>query len=184
MRPQELIADVARRDVGFRETSHNRAPWIAKFWTMTWYEDGMLNREPYCAAAVCYWVHIADNESPDLKFRNPPMMPAVKDWVPWASKPENGCIVFTWDPKNNYKPSKGDIVVFNWSHIGIVDSDPEHDEDGWFIYTIEANTDEDGSREGNGVFRKKRYLRTCGYFIRLPAIAKNKSSDVITGEKL
>jgi peptidoglycan hydrolase-like protein with peptidoglycan-binding domain len=51
------IVGLARADLGIRETEgKNHGPGIAKFWPATNYPTGYANREPYCAAAVCYWV--------------------------------------------------------------------------------------------------------------------------------
>jgi hypothetical protein len=49
----------------------------------------------------------------------------------------------------------GDIVVFTFSHVGFAISRP--DKDG-FVKTIEGNTDNAGSREGGGVFEKRRHV--------------------------
>lgn len=59
---------------------------------------------------------------------------------------------------NTKKPHKndllpGDIVVFKFSHIGIVEVAP--DKSG-VVICIEGNTDGAGSREGGAVLRKKR----------------------------
>lgn len=51
----------------------------------------------------------------------------------------------------------GDIVAFTFSHIGLATSGP--DTDG-YVSTIEGSTNNDGSREGFGVFTKKRHLST------------------------
>jgi hypothetical protein len=58
---------------------------------------------------------------------------------------------------------KGDIVVFTFSHIGIV-----HSNNGAIITTIEGNTNAAGSREGVTVARKQRSLSIIKSFIRLP----------------
>jgi hypothetical protein len=46
----------------------------------------------------------------------------------------------------------GDIVVFDFSHIGIAISDAKS---GKFL-SCEGNTNQAGSREGSGVFEKLR----------------------------
>jgi hypothetical protein len=48
----------------------------------------------------------------------------------------------------------GDIVVFTFSHIGLAVADAKDGE----VLTIEGNTDLAGSREGGGVFQKRRPL--------------------------
>lgn len=58
-------------------------------------------------------------------------------------------------------PKPGDLIGI-WfeskkrlAHIGFFDSQDEK-----YIYTVEGNTNEGGSREGDGVYRKKRIKRT------------------------
>jgi uncharacterized protein YijF (DUF1287 family) len=53
--------------------------------------------------------------------------------------------------RNDIEP--GDIVIFNFSHIGIATSKVTKD---GFVFTIEGNTDGAGSREGGSVLAKKR----------------------------
>lgn len=52
---QKLI-DIARRDVGKVEVTHNRAPWISRLWSATDYPNGHVDRQPYCAAFIAYCV--------------------------------------------------------------------------------------------------------------------------------
>ncbi len=61
------------------------------------------------------------------------------------------------------KAVKGDIVVFTFSHIGIVESNA-----GSMIKTIEGNTDTKGNREGVEVAWKNRSMNIVKAFIRLP----------------
>ncbi len=171
MNPRAIIADVAREYIGLRETSKNRGPHLEEFWKATGYPDGAQNREPWCSAFAAFCVAEGDRRSPALKLRKPPAFSAVKDWIPWANKPESGCVVFTSDKVqlDRYKPEAGDIVVFlpKLSHIGIV---AEGYRGNGMVGTIEGNTNEAGGREGDGVFRKVRALSFCGTFIRLPAV--------------
>jgi signal peptidase I len=57
---------------------------------------------------------------------------------------------------------KGDIVVFDFSHTGIVVEDL-----GNRIVTVEGNTNKAGSREGDGVYRKIRAKSLAQCFIRI-----------------
>jgi hypothetical protein len=50
---------------------------------------------------------------------------------------------------------RGDIVCFTFSHIGIATLPP--DSNG-FISTVEGNTNGEGSREGDGVYKKTRHI--------------------------
>jgi hypothetical protein len=61
--------------------------------------------------------------------------------------------------KTKLKPrgdiQRGDIVVFNFSHVGIATGGPTKD---GHIPTIEANTGAGGGRDGDGVYRKFRHI--------------------------
>lgn len=164
--PRELFVTVARRFVGIRESSRNRFPGDVKVWASTSYPDGWKNREPYCAAGVCHVVHIADLESMELDFPNRPKSAAVSGWKTWARDPKNGVQIL----RPTDKLLAGDIVSFlpHFSHIGIV-SQPVLV--GKQIRTIEFNTNDAGSRDGDGIYEKSRPLSICGEFYRLPAKA-------------
>ena len=72
--------------------------------------------------------------------------------------------VFAGVPKDNYTPSPGDIIFFNWgnanvaSHTGIVVSC-----DGTNVYTIEGNT-------GNGSSYTSRVVSQSNYSLNSPVI--------------
>jgi hypothetical protein len=171
--PRAIIAAVAREYLGTRETSKNRGPHLEEFWKATSYPDGADNREPWCSAFATFCVREADRRSPDLALRIPPTFAAVSQWLPWAHDARTGCLVFT--PLDiqlrKYTAQAGDLVSFlpHLSHIGIVVSDYAG---GAVIQTIEGNTNGDGSREGDGVYRKTRSLSFCGSFIRIPAVGE------------
>lgn len=169
--PRAIIAGVASEYIGTREESRNRGPHLEEFWKATSYQDGAKNREPWCSAFATFCVREADRRSPELNLRVPPTFPAVAQWLPWAKRSDTGCLVFT--PRDvsagKYRPEAGDIVVFlpRLSHVGIVESF-----DGETVHTIEGNTNEAGSRDGDGVFLKRRDISFCGSFIRVPPVAQ------------
>ncbi|MFZ4774618.1 MAG: CHAP domain-containing protein [Terrimicrobiaceae bacterium] len=150
------LVKIARGELGVHETSRNQGPGILKYWEATSYGvDGFANREPWCAAFVawCVFLHLGGS-----KYR--PKSAAVRDWVPDALRlnwrvfgPRDG-ILF---------PRAGDIVVFRFSHIGIVE-----DFSGTHIKTIDGNTDDEGSREGREVAERTRETMLARSFIRLP----------------
>lgn len=163
---QKLI-DIAMRDEGQKETSRNRGPAIEKFWTATNYPDGYINREPYCAAGVCYWVRewlklpevqsVFGKTWEDLnKWRC--KSPAAYGWLEWAA--DKNVRTLSDDPKNVLRT--GDIVVFDFSHIGLVYDDKDDR-----IFTIEANTGPSGGRDGDGIYKKNRPREVARRFIRL-----------------
>lgn len=165
--PRVAIARVAARYLGVREVTSNRSPELATFWPYTSYPNGMADRAPWCAAFVCACTAIASAETPDLDLAHRPTSASCSGLLEWAREPKNGCLVFgPHDPK--YRPLAGDIVNFlpHLSHVGIVAED--YDNAG-FISTIEGNTNGEGSREGDGVYRKRRAISFPGFFIRVPA---------------
>lgn len=100
---------------------------------------------------------------PRLKIgeKTRPKSAAVRNWA--ADAKRAGWAVFA--PSQD-DPEPGDVVVYNFSHIGIVES---FDGKGT-ITAIEGNTDDSGSREGVKVARKKRPIRIVSRFLRAPVI--------------
>lgn len=162
------LLDIARMDVGKREESKNQAPWIAKLWTATNYPDGYKNREPYCAAGLCYcvmrWLSREDvleafGFTPEQAEAWRCHSPAVFDWVRWAK-----------DRKLQILPPLGilhsaDIAVYGYSHIELVSNDDGTD-DGPFT-AIGYNTNAAGSRDGEGCFEKPRSRNKVQCFVRM-----------------
>ena len=164
---RQRLTEIAARDVGQMETTRNQGPAIAKFWTATSYAEGYANREPYCAAAVCYWVREWLRDADVLAAMGRTAEQAARwrcrsarafDWLDWAAT--RG--VRTLSDSAASVLHTGDIVVFDFSHIGIVEND-----NGSRIYTIEANTGASGGRDGDGIFRKDRPREVARRFIRL-----------------
>ena len=87
-------------------------------------------------------------------------LPAPKKsaWVPsWFPKSK---LIYVRGEFSLMNPQSGDLIGiwFNskkrLAHIGIYDH-----EDDTYYYTVEGNTNEAGSREGDGVYRKRRIKR-------------------------
>lgn len=164
---RQRLVDIARKDEGKTEDTRNRAAYIKAYWPATSYPEGYDNREPYCAAAVCYWVR--------EWLKDPEVLAALKmtateadkwrgksaaafGWREWAN--DKGATIL----KATDKPRAGDIAVYEFSHIGIVISASGDD-----FKAIEANTGATGQREGEGVFVKSRNRDAVRSFIRLLA---------------
>lgn len=168
---RKRLVDIAKRDVGKLETSRNQADWIRPYWQATSFSSGHLERAPYCAAAVAYWVQQWLKIHDVLETMGMSSTGAEKwrcksarafDWIIWAKS--KGLLVMD-DSRRNVLHT-GDIMVFDMSHIGIVETD--HDlGDRSVIYTIEANTGEQGGRDGEGCFAKVRDRSMARAFIRL-----------------
>ncbi len=166
---RKLLVDIAALDVGQMEVTRNRGAAIKKFWPATSYPEGYVNREPYCAAAVAYWVQQwlrdplvvqAFGGTPSQLERWRCKSARAFDWLDWAKSKK--LRIFG---ESEYEDVKlGDLMVFDMSHIGIVTGRL-----GKNIQTIEANTGEQGTRDGEGIFRKSRpYTLTKAFISLLP----------------
>lgn len=149
------LSQIAAADIGLSEDPRgsNKGAQLTKFFKATDMDEP--DGYPWCAAAVSYWTQAWANESGKMNF--PPRLAAVSLFDEWADKHKlHMCS----------KPTPNAIVVFNFSHVAVVES---VNPDGQTITTIEGNTNDDGSREGYAVFRKTRPLSVCKFFIQLPA---------------
>lgn len=162
------LLEIARLDVGKKELTKNQAPFIAKYWTATSYPDGHENREPYCAAAMCYWMMRWLSREETLRaFGFTPAgaeawrcrSPRVFDWLKWSKV--HGLTIL---PPHCILHS-ADIAIYSYSHIELVSNDDGTD-DGPFT-AIGANTDPGGSRDGDGCWEKPRSRNKVQAFIRL-----------------
>lgn len=152
------IVEIARTQVGIREETKNRGEGIAKYWTATSYLAGYTNREPYCAAFICWLVKEATKDT-DIKF-SLPKSPVAYDFEKWgAANTGKGVNMFS----NSTMPKAGDIFTLRTaSHVGLVVKATAST-----ITTIEANTDGSGSREGDGVYERTRPISSVRKFVRI-----------------
>lgn len=117
---------------------------------------------PWCAAFVCWCVREAMeragiHETPTFQR---PRTAGAWDLENWSRAQDNS----TQTRKPHHDDIQpGDILCFTFSHTGIATSEP--DAEG-YVSTIEGNTDAAGSREGGGVFRKRRKLSAIRSRIR------------------
>jgi len=166
---RQRLVEIARRDVGQFETSPNHGEFIKKYWPATTYPEGYADRQPYCAAAQCYFLKewLKDPEVLAALKMTPAQAEAWRcksaaayGWLTWAK--EKGLLVMS-DALTNVLHT-GDLVVFDFSHIGMVYDDYKDR-----IKTIEANTGPSGGRDGDGVWDKDRPREIARAFIRLLA---------------
>lgn len=151
--PLRLLT-IAQGEVGTREDGKNSGLRVRAYQRATWLEPGPW---PWCAAFVSWCLMQALGPKPkhDGKWRCRDAR--AYGWEDWAKK--RGLVLL--DESAAMQP--GDIVTFDFSHIGIVESD-----EGSQIITIEGNTNAAGSREGDGVWRKERARHLVRRVIRLP----------------
>ncbi len=173
--PHGLLADIAAKYIGVKETGVNKAGTSkalqAIFKSDSVTVNGVTDGYPWCAAFVSFCVQKLLNYSPFFPTVIPPREASVSRFLHiWAKN--NDCIIF---PRSStlFTPQKGDIVVFTFSHIGIVES-----VNGRMITTIEGNTNDAGSREGSVVSRKVRLDSIIKSYIRLPISISTSTSRV------
>ncbi len=147
------LAQIAAADLGLSESpkGSNQGPQLQKFFNA---DDLAGDGYPWCASAVSFWVQTWVKEH--ASGLHAPRLAAVSQFRDWADTNRlHVCAT----------PSPGAIVVFNFSHIGVVEKVSPNDPT---ITTIEGNTNDDGGREGFAVYRKSRPLSQCKFFITLP----------------
>jgi hypothetical protein len=151
----ERLAKAAQSQVGVRETKTNGGEEIAEYQRATWLPVGPW---PWCAAFVCWAVREAIGAD---KYSFPrPETAGAWDFEKWCRSVDDSVVL--------HKPHKddirrGDIVIFTFSHIGIAVGDISKD---GIVQTIEGNTNSDGAREGDGVYRKRRHSSKIRSVIR------------------
>lgn len=161
----KLVA-LALAEVGTREEGGNNCgKEIVEYQKATWLEPGPW---PWCAALQC-WLMREWLKDPETCFSL--NIPPGKE-EEWRCKDASA---FGWEKWAKSKglmvlpetvPAKtGDIVIFDFSHIGLV----VKDQIGSFIDCCEGNTNGKGDREsttGDGVWLKKRNHTLAKCYIR------------------
>lgn len=163
----DRLVKIAAHEEGVTETGENTGRAV-KLYQRSTTLDG--TGWPWCAAFVCWsiqaWLKLP-NVAAALRLDTPtkieawrPKTPAAFGFETWARA--KGLKIFDDDPRHMVKP--GDLMTFDMSHIGIVVlSEPSRG----IIHTIEGNTGANGSRDGQGVFRKARPRSMARRFIRI-----------------
>lgn len=163
--PQAALADIARHYIGVTETGNNLAgdskKLLAIFKSDALNINGKTDGYPWCAAFVSYCVQKLCKQSTAFSGLTPPREASVSRLLNiWAKN--NRCLIFS-NKSLDFKPQRGDIVVFTFSHVGIVEAAGSAT-----LTTIEGNTNDAGSREGTTVARKTRAKTIVRSYIRLP----------------
>ena len=155
------IVKIATKEVGVEEINGtNCGPRVNQYKAATLLPP--TESWPWCAAFVCWCVREAMaatgiKETATFKRAQTAGAWDLENWslrqdkTTQTRKPHHGDI------------QPGDILCFTFSHTGIAIGEP--DAEG-YVSTIEGNTDAAGSREGGGVFRKRRKLSAIRSRIR------------------
>jgi hypothetical protein len=163
--PLDELARIAEGQIGTQEDAkhQNRGSAILKYQEAT-----NLGGQgwPWCAAFVdfCMREFFARHPEYAQKKYQRPETAAAFGLIDWGR--EENCFVFS---PHHGDPARGDIVVYTFSHCGIVaDADLKHDS----FHAIEGNSNPDGGRDGYEVVRHARNFSSVNRFIRLPLIAQ------------
>ena len=153
MKLSEAIVKTAAKEIGVEEVNGtNCGPRVDEYKAATW-----LNPKkgwPWCAAFIC-WVVRDAADCAGVKFTSSfkrPRTASAYDMENWSLAQDNS----TWTKKPHRNDIEaGDIVVFKFSHIGFAVGKPNKN---GYLYTVEGNTDGQGSREGGAVLKKTRHV--------------------------
>ncbi len=169
MDPLKRLVEIATREVGVQEVGgNNRGPRIVEYQSATWLKPAAW---PWCAAFICWIIREWLKEAEVQTAYSLTGTRAIEAWRPRTA----GAFDFErWAKEKNLrvlprtaKAKAGDLVIFDFSHIGIVVKDQLGTST---IETIEGNTNASGLRDsssGDGVWRKRRPVSSARSFIRL-----------------
>ena len=170
----ENLAKIALSQVGVKESGgNNNGPEIRKYQASTELKPASW---PWCAAFTGWTIRewLKDKENTGwlgLKTLTPeqwrPKTAAAFGYISWASdRPATTKVL-----SRKAKPQVGDLVVFDFSHIGIVVKVGENN-----FQCVEGNTNGRGTRDstsGDGVWLKTRTPSLVRNYIRInPSIVK------------
>jgi ribosomal protein S6E (S10) len=151
--PEKLV-ELAKKEIGVEEVDGtNCGPRVNEYKAATWLPAD--KPWPWCAAFICWLVREAMKGSTDKSGKpytfQRPQTASAWDFENWSRKQDNS----TQTKKPHSGDIKaGDVVIFTFSHIGLAVGNA----DNGYVLTVEGNTDAQGSREGGGVFLKRRKL--------------------------
>jgi len=172
----ELVARIALEEAskGIREVGgNNRGPDIVRYQQATWLPPGAW---PWCAAFVAWVVREAIERGGPVRFKRPRTAGAW-DMENWATdrhqttgryQSRSGAAaagVRLIKPARAADAKAGDIVVFTYSHVGIVVADGLTN---GRLVTVEGNTGGEGAnRDGDGVYKKTASPSSVRSLIRM-----------------
>ncbi|WP_316819813.1 peptidoglycan-binding protein [Pedobacter gandavensis] len=131
-----LLVKIAQGELGLREkTGRNDGERIAEFLAKV----GLKKPEPWCAAFISWTFFKAGFERPRSGW-SPDLFPDAR--LVKSALPGNVIGI--------YFPEKKRIA-----HVGLIEKG-----DGDWLVSLEGNTNLSGSREGDGVYRKRRHRKS------------------------
>lgn len=146
------VRQIYSSQLGVREKQVNSGPEVEKYLRYVHLPKG----NPWCAAFVCWVYGQADVPNPRTGW-SPDLFPASRIiWQSGTAVNTQGSIFHNQtgpgpaDVFGIYFPDKGRIA-----HVGFIDEWKEP----WLI-TVEGNTNLSGHSDGDGVYRKRRLVRS------------------------
>lgn len=143
----EQVIKIAASEVGVEEQGgNNRGKRVEEYL----HSVGLGPGDPWCAAFVAWCLREAGVKLGTDGWPRTGYCPTIETWAK-----SNKCLSRT--------PRRGDVFLLLDSegpyHTGFVS---EVNSDGT-VDTIEGNTNRGGSADGDGVFRRKRYVSSCSF---------------------
>lgn len=130
------LVKLAKNEIGVREaTGHNDGPRVEEYLATV----GLKKGQPWCAAFIS-WVYVKAGFRKPLSGWSPSFFPAsrlTKTLLP-------GHVLGIYMPKAK-----------RIAHVGLIEK-----LDGDWCLSIEGNTNLSGAIEGDGVYRKRRHIKT------------------------
>lgn len=139
---KQRVVDIYTAEIGVRElTGNNDGVRVVEYLKSA----NLAKGNPWCAAFVTW------------TFKQANIKAVVSGWSPSWFPVAN--TIYTRGKVNNRSPDRADVFGI-WfqnknriAHVGFID---EWVEGASYAITVEGNTNEAGSREGDGVYRKRR----------------------------
>lgn len=151
LKMRERIVDIARRELGVKElTGYNDGLRVEAYLSCTGLKKGF----PWCASYVSWVYQQAGYDEPRSAW-SPDLFPKAR----LTKSPMVGDIIGIYFPG-----------LKRIAHVGIVERI-----DGDWSVSLEGNTNINGSRNGDGVYRRRRHLKTIYQFANWFNAKKQKS---------
>lgn len=146
------LLSIASSQVGVCEEpkGSNRGKQVEKYLGSV----GLPGGNPWCMAFVHWCVQQACAETHAIN-------PLFK----------SGHVLTVWNKasvaQKSHKPAPGDVFIMRFGNTGTGHTGFVEKVEGLFVYTIEGNTNDDGSREGYEVARRRRLISSIVGFIKV-----------------
>ena len=152
---RQKVQQIYTSQIGIREQEINSGPQVQQYLSYVNLPKG----NPWCAAFVC-WVYGQANVPNPKSGWSPDLF--KPDRIIWERAESSKYKIESSErTTNNRLPGIGDVFGIYFpdkkriAHVGFVDQ-----WDGAWLITVEGNTNVSGSREGDGVYRKRRPVQS------------------------